>query len=149
MSFGYLIGVAVFGILYCLGRKIFNFLDPKPGECPKEKCLDLPPVPCNLIINGNSFASIKTEHIREDYYYNMDYDILKHTAIHKKYALDRMICDNDMIDKSCMFCEVNEGEKTIKCYATTDRKMLISCEPEMEERVYSYRKPFRRKKISA
>lgn len=149
MAFGYLIGVALYGILYLIGMKIFNFLDPEPEIPPHEREFDMPSVMCVLTINGKVFNAIKKKHIRKDYYYSVDCDILEYTAIHKKYTLDKMICNNDMIDKMCMICEVKEDENIIKCYATNDRKTLISCEPKTEEKVYSYRKPFKKKKIPA
>lgn len=149
MTFGYFIGVALFRILYCFGMKIFYFFDPEPEILPFEKEFDTFPEVCVLIINGKVFKAIKKEYIRKYYYYSEDCDILQHSAKHRKYDLENSICYDDMIDKNCLTCEVKDGNMLIKCYATVDRKTLISCEPETEERVYSYRKPFRRKKISA
>lgn len=149
MAFGYLIGVALFGILYCFGMKIFYFFNPEPEIPPCEKEFDTLPEVCVLTINGKVFKAIKKEHIRKDYYYSGDCDILQHSAKHRIYDLENPICYDDMIDKNCLTCEVKDGDMLIKCYDAVDRKTLISCEPETEERVYSYRKPFRRKKISA
>lgn len=149
MAFAYLIGVALYGILYLIGMKILKFFDPEPEIPPCEQEFDMPSVMCVLTINGKVFNAIKKEHIRKDYYYNADCDILEYTEVHKKYTLDKMICENDMIDKVCMICEVIDGEESIKCYATVDRKSLISYESETEEKVYSYRKPFKRMKMSA
>ena len=149
MSFTYLIGVALYGILYLIGMKILNFLDPEPEIPPCEQEFDTLPVMCILTINGKAFNAIRKEHIRKNYYYNGDCDIIEYTAIHKKYTLDKMLCNNDMIDKTRMICEAIEDNKATKCYATVDRKTIISYEPETEEIVYSYRKPFKRKKIPA
>lgn len=149
MAFAYLIGIALYGILYLIGMKILKFFDPEPEIPPCEQEFDTLPIMCVLTINGKFFNAIKEEHTRKDYYYSEDCDILEYTAIHKKYTLDNAICKNDMIDKDYMICEVIENNNLIKCYATVDGKNLISYEPETEERVYSYRKPFKRKKISA
>lgn len=149
MAFAYLIGVALYGILYLIGMKILNFLDPEPEIPPREQEFDTPLVMCVLTMNGRDFNAIKKEHIRKDYYYNGDCDIIEHMAIYNKYTLDKMICNNDMVDKNRMTCNVIENNNLIKCYATNDRKTLIAYEPEVKERVYSYRKPFRRKKMPA
>lgn len=149
MAFAYLIGVALYGILYLIGMKILKFFDPEPEIPPREQEFDTSPIICVLTINGENFNAIKKEHVRKAYYYNEDCDILEYTEKHKIYDLDKMLCNNDVIDKVCMICEVKEDEKIIKCYATDDRKRLISCESETEERGYSYRKPFKRKKIPA
>lgn len=149
MAFAYLIGVALYGVLYLIGMKIFNFFDPESEIPPCEQEFDTLPIMCVLNINGETFNAIKKEHIRKDYYYSGDCDILEYTAKHKIYDLDKMLCNNDIIDKVCRICEVKEDEKIIKCYATDDRKRLISYEPETEEKVYSYRRPFKRNKIPA
>lgn len=149
MVFAYLIGFALHGILCVIGIKILNFFDPKPSRLPHRKEFETYPVRCVLIINKKSFKATKIEGIIKDYYYSEDCDILEYTAIHKKYTLDNAICKNDMIDKVYMICEVIENNNLIKCYATVDGKNLISYEPETEEIVYSYRKPFKRKKIPA
>lgn len=149
MAFGYLIGVALFGILYYFGMKIFYFFDPEPEILPFEKEFDAFPEVCVLTINGKVFKAIKKEHTRKDYYYSEDCDILQHSAKHRIYDLENPICYDDMIDKNCLTCGVKDGDMLIKCYAAVDRKTLISCEAETEESIYSYRKPFKRKKIPA
>lgn len=148
MAFGYLIGVALFGILYFFGMKICYFFDPEPGICPPEEDYDLPKTSCVLIINGNSFDCVKQQHIYKDYYYSADCDIIEYSIKHTKYILGKPLGAND-VDKKFLSCEVLENGKTIKCYATINRNTLISYEPEKERSVYSYRKPFKRKKIPA
>lgn len=148
MAFGYLIGVVLFGVLYFLGMKIFNFFDPEPDICPLEEDYDLPKISCVLTINGNSFDCVKQQHIHKDYYYSADCDIMEYSIKHTKYILGKPLKAND-VDKTFLSCEVLENGKTIKCYAATNRNTLISYEPEKEERVYSYRRPFKRKKVPA
>lgn len=148
MAFAYLIGVALFGILYFFGMKICYFFDPEPDIFPPEEEYNLPETPCVLKINGRNFNCTKKQHIRKDYYYSADCDIIEHVVKHTKYILEKPIESND-VDKTFLSCDVLENGKIIKCYAAVDRKTIISCKPETEERVYSYRKPFGRKKIPA
>ena len=148
MAFAYLIGVAFFGILYFCGMKIFLYFDPYPEFFPPEKDYCVPSVSCALSINGKNFNCVKKEHIHKDYYYSADCDVIEHKIKHKKYILEKPIGIND-VDKTYLSCEVLENGNLIKYYAADDGKTIISCEPEIEERVYSCRKPFKRKKISA
>lgn len=147
MVFAYLMGVVFIYALFNLGMEIYCHV--KKEDFPSPKDYENPPIPCKLIINGKIFNSTKIEAITKDYYYSADCDIMEYIAKHRKYRLDNPICYDDMIDKNCLTCKVKDGDMLIKCYAAVDRKTLISCEAETEESIYSYRKPFKRKKIPA
>lgn len=147
MAFSYLAGVLLFIFLYCFGMRICEFFDPYPQLLPPENNYFVPPIICTLIINGKSFDCIKQQYMRKEYNYSADCDIIERVISHTEYTLKKPIDIGD-IDKTFLSCEVMENGSLIRCYAT-DRKTLVPYEPETEERVYSYRKPFRRKKISA
>lgn len=147
MVFVYLMGFVFICTLFNLGMQIYCHV--KKEDFPSPEDYENPPVRCELTINGKIFNSAKTEAITKNYYYSADCDIMEYIAKHRKYRLDNPICYDDMTGKKCLTCEVKEGDMLIKCYAAVDRKTLISYEAEVEESVYSYRNPFKRKKISA
>lgn len=141
MMFAYMIGMILFAVLYFIGMKICEFFDSYPQLPPPEKNYIVPPVVCNLTINGKDFCCIKEEKVNESYNYNAECDIIEYKMSFKKYTLSKPIEIDDMIDKISYMCEIKENNNLIKCYATDDRRTLIPLEAETEEKIYTYRKP--------
>lgn len=143
-AFGYMLGMALFAVLYLVGMRITEFINPHPTPCPSDRDYKRTEK-CKVEIRGKILNCIKEVYVSESYYYNRDYDTIKRKTEHRKYIFENPLSINDFTDKINFDCMVAENGTYIKCYAGSGFKALIAYETETLDSVYAYRKPFRKK----
>lgn len=141
MMFGYMIGMVLFAVLYLLGMKIMEFIDPYPPRIPRDSEREETGV-CEISINGKIYKCLKTTQISYSYGYSVDCDVLEFETRHIRYELEQPI-ETVRLDEKII---VNEAEKPdTECYISNDGRNLISYNPICFEKVYKYRKPWKNK----
>lgn len=140
---GYIIGIALYGLLYALGMKIARFIDPEPPYVPNDIECD-EQEKCKVSVCGKTYDCIKTFHVLKTYGYDEDCNLLETVCTHTKYDFQKPL----FIPYSERITIHEENGKEIECYVTNDWKSLISYNPIVSERIVKYRKSWKNKRLS-
>lgn len=141
---GYIIGVALYGLLYIVGMKIMKFIDPYPPDVPDDIEYD-ESEKRKICVRGKTYDCIKTLHIWKTYGYDEDCNLLEMVCTHIKYDFQNPL----FIPYSEKITVFEESGEEVECYLTNNWKSLISLNPIKSERIAEYRKAWKNKKLTA
>ncbi len=139
--FGYMIGMVLFAILYLIGMRIMEFIDPYPPRLPRDREQEETDF-CEININGKTYKCLKTTNILYSYGYSADCDVLEYEMKHIRYELENPI-KTVRLDEKIIVKEIGKSET--ECYISNDGRNLVSYNPICYEKVLAYRKPWKNK----
>lgn len=145
MAFGYIIGIALYGVLFMFGMKIMNYIDPKPPHVPNDSD-DVTRSVCSIIVSGKTYKCVKTVITHKTYSYDEDLNLVETEWKHIQFELNELYLDG-IRNYKVIVCEI--GREPIECYITKDLKSFISYNAITSERIREYRKSWKNKRLTA